>query len=205
VSDTSQGPGWWQASDGKWYSPDQVSADATPGVTAGAALPGGLPLDPNAPVTPGAFLPGPGVPPPGVPPYGAGPVAPAYGAPAYGSPPGMGGYGAPPPAPGYGYPPTAPGYGYVGGTKTNGLAIASMVCSFFFWIYGIPALVAIVLGFVARDQIKKSNGTQTGRGMALTGIIVGIVGIVLGIVLIIVVVAAVHHCDQTGSCANSSN
>ena len=23
VSDTSQGPGWWQASDGKWYSPEQ--------------------------------------------------------------------------------------------------------------------------------------------------------------------------------------
>ena len=26
MSDTSQGPGWWQASDGKWYPPDQVPA-----------------------------------------------------------------------------------------------------------------------------------------------------------------------------------
>jgi hypothetical protein len=25
MSDTSQGPGWWQASDGKWYPPDQAS------------------------------------------------------------------------------------------------------------------------------------------------------------------------------------
>src|SRR4051812_20499156 len=24
VSDTSQGPGWWQASDGKWYPPEQA-------------------------------------------------------------------------------------------------------------------------------------------------------------------------------------
>ncbi len=24
MSDSSQGPGWWQASDGKWYPPDQA-------------------------------------------------------------------------------------------------------------------------------------------------------------------------------------
>ena len=24
MSDTSQGPGWWQASDGKWYPPEQA-------------------------------------------------------------------------------------------------------------------------------------------------------------------------------------
>jgi hypothetical protein len=28
MSDVSQGPGWWQASDGKWYSPEQASASA---------------------------------------------------------------------------------------------------------------------------------------------------------------------------------
>ncbi len=26
MTDTSQGPGWWQASDGKWYPPEQASA-----------------------------------------------------------------------------------------------------------------------------------------------------------------------------------
>lgn len=31
MSDVSQGPGWWQASDGKWYPPDQAAtATATP-------------------------------------------------------------------------------------------------------------------------------------------------------------------------------
>jgi hypothetical protein len=35
VSDTPQGPGWWQASDGKWYPPEQQ-----PG-SGGAATPGG--------------------------------------------------------------------------------------------------------------------------------------------------------------------
>lgn len=42
MSDQSQGPGWWQASDGKWYPPEQSPAPpgATPGATVevGAAL-----------------------------------------------------------------------------------------------------------------------------------------------------------------------
>ena len=28
MSDTSQGPGWWQASDGKWYPPEQAPGAA---------------------------------------------------------------------------------------------------------------------------------------------------------------------------------
>jgi uncharacterized RDD family membrane protein YckC len=37
MSDTSQGPGWWQASDGKWYQPETGSASpAAPGYGAGA-------------------------------------------------------------------------------------------------------------------------------------------------------------------------
>jgi hypothetical protein len=31
MSDTSQGPGWWQASDGKWYPPEQAPGGPTPG------------------------------------------------------------------------------------------------------------------------------------------------------------------------------
>lgn len=32
MSDASQGPGWWQASDGRWYPPDAVSGSATSAV-----------------------------------------------------------------------------------------------------------------------------------------------------------------------------
>lgn len=45
MSDQSQGPGWWQASDGKWYPPEQSPAPNPPGggtpgatVEVGAAL-----------------------------------------------------------------------------------------------------------------------------------------------------------------------
>ena len=30
MSDTSQGPGWWQTSDGKWYPPEQAPGAAAP-------------------------------------------------------------------------------------------------------------------------------------------------------------------------------
>lgn len=38
MSDISQGPGWWQASDGKWYPPEQAPASPPPG-----QAPGGVP------------------------------------------------------------------------------------------------------------------------------------------------------------------
>lgn len=38
MSDAPQGPGWWQASDGRWYPPDQVPGPA-PGPAPGARDP----------------------------------------------------------------------------------------------------------------------------------------------------------------------
>lgn len=43
MSDTSQGPGWWQASDGKWYPPEQA-----PGAAPQPAASGGGRLDVGA-------------------------------------------------------------------------------------------------------------------------------------------------------------
>jgi hypothetical protein len=44
MSDVSQGPGWWQASDGKWYSPEQ--AQNAPPPPAYAAAPAPIPKKP---------------------------------------------------------------------------------------------------------------------------------------------------------------
>jgi len=51
-ADSSQGPGWWQASDGKWYPPEQTPAAAPP-----VPAP---PTAPTAPVAPGPAPTGPG-------------------------------------------------------------------------------------------------------------------------------------------------
>lgn len=135
------------------------------------------PQDPFAP-PPG---PPPGAAPSPAPPPGSPPPLPPPQQPAWGVPPP--GYAAPPP--GYGPP---PGYSPYGPPqrRTNGLAIASMVCGIVGCFYGIPAIVAIVLGFVARNQIKQNP--QEGAGMALAGIILGFVWIALGIAFIVLVV-----------------
>jgi Domain of unknown function (DUF4190) len=78
---------------------------------------------------------------------------------------------APPPSP---PPQPATPYSSAPKTGTNGLAIASLVCGIV-GCFTITAIVAIVLGFVARNQIEQSGGTQQGSGMALAGIILGFV------------------------------
>lgn len=71
--------------------------------------------------------------------------------------------------------------------RTNGLAIASMVLGIV-WLYGIGAVLALIFGYQAKKQIDGSGGRETGRGMAVAGIVLGWVG-VAGIVLLIVLFA----------------
>ena len=109
---------------------------------------------------------------PGQAPYGQ----PQYGQGPYGQPQ----YGYPPP----GNWPTPYGYGYpaAGGTGTNGLATAALICGAGGFIVGVTAPVAIGLGIAALVQIK--NRQQDGKGMAIAGLVLGAV-VTLGWVLLI--------------------
>jgi hypothetical protein len=78
-------------------------------------------------------------------------------------PPGYAGYGA--------GGPSAP-YGQVA-QQTNGLAIAALICGCAGILLFIPGILGIIFGFIARGQIKRSDGQQKGDGMAIAGIIVG--------------------------------
>ena len=84
------------------------------------------------------------------------------------------------------YPPPPPpeqgGYGYVE-PQTNSKAIWALVlgilsiipCGLF---AGIPA---VILGNMAKNDIDASGGQQTGRGMAVSGLVLGIIGIALSV------------------------
>jgi hypothetical protein len=75
--------------------------------------------------------------------------------------------------------------------STNGFAVASMVLGIL-WIYWIGSILAVVFGYIAKRQIDDSNGWQTGRGMAMAGIVLGWVGIgviVIGLAVWIIVAA----------------
>ncbi|MDQ2084978.1 DUF4190 domain-containing protein [Herbivorax sp. ANBcel31] len=76
--------------------------------------------------------------------------------------------------------------------KTNGMAIASMVLGIvgipLFCCSGIgivPAALAVILGFISLNSIKKSGGIEKGKGMAIAGIIMGFIGVGLAIIVII--------------------
>jgi hypothetical protein len=114
-------------------------------------------------------------------PYGQDPyAAPGSGAPQYPS------SGAPqyPPA-GQQYSPYGqPQYAAYGPqTRTNGLAIASLVCSLAGLATCISAPVGIVLGHIAKRQIRETG--EQGEGLATAGLWVGYILTVLGALLFI--------------------
>lgn len=100
-----------------------------------------------------------------------------YGPPQY---PDGGGY------PQYGYPPQPP--------RTNGMAVASMVLSIVgvallcaWGAGGVPAILGVIFGHVARGQIR-AEGTQ-GNGMAVAGLVIGycVIGLALLVILLVVI------------------
>jgi hypothetical protein len=62
-------------------------------------------------------------------------------------------------------------------TRTSVLAISSLVMGLF-WMFGLGSLSAIVLGVMSLRQITRSNGTLTGKRLAIAGMIVGIIGLI---------------------------
>ena len=81
--------------------------------------------------------------------------------------------------------PGAGGQPAAAGPRTSGLAVASLVTGLFFWCFLVPGIVAIVLWHVALEQIDRSGGAVTGRGMGVAGIVLGWIGIgLLGLAVV---------------------
>ena len=121
------GPGWWLASDGRYYPPEQAPANQGP-------------------------------PPPVFTAYAP------YGAPAVQA-------------------------------TTNGLAIASMVLGIL-WLYWIGSILALVFGYIAKGQIDRSAGRQTGRGMAIAGIVLGWIGVAALVLFVVMAIALRDNVDD---------
>ena len=82
-----------------------------------------------------------------------------------------------------------PGYGGpIQTVKTSGLAVASLVLGIL-WLYWVGSVLAVVFGYMAKQQIDQSHGAQTGRGMAIAGIVLGWIGLGLLVIAIIAVAA----------------
>ena len=72
--------------------------------------------------------------------------------------------------------------------RTNGLAIASLACGLAQFAFGpLATIPAIVLGHMARSQIRRTG--EQGAGLALAGLVLGWGAVILGIAVIAVVLA----------------
>ena len=77
-----------------------------------------------------------------------------------------------------------------GGTRpTNSKAIVSLVCGcvgiFACCAMGLPSIVAIVFGHMALGELRSSGEHQSGKEMAIAGLITGYVGVVLILFLMV--------------------
>ncbi|MHB1594817.1 MAG: DUF1707 and DUF4190 domain-containing protein [Streptosporangiaceae bacterium] len=80
----------------------------------------------------------------------------------------------------------------------NGLAVASLacgICQVFAW--GVGPIAAIILGHLARRQIRRTG--QRGAGMALAGLILGYAGLVLTTLVTTAVLVAFVALSAHGS------
>jgi|GEM_PF-5125879 len=69
--------------------------------------------------------------------------------------------------------------------QTNGLATASLVLSLCGLAVGITAPIGLILGIVARSQIKNEPQRYSGEGLALGGIIAGAIITALYVLMIV--------------------
>lgn len=113
--------------------------------------------------------------------------------------PGYPGYPAQPGYPAYG---AAPYYAGPMPRKTNGMAIASLTLSIASWIV-IPligAVLGVIFGHIALGQLRRSDGAEEGRGLAIAGLAVGYVHMVIwllvGLVVVIIVLVATAAAAQ---------
>ncbi|CAN5522440.1 hypothetical protein BH20ACT23_BH20ACT23_13500 [soil metagenome] len=106
--------------------------------------------------------------------------------------------GAPPASYSNSTPQYAGGYPqpvYVVQGKTNGLAIASLVLGIL-WLWWLGSVLALIFGYVGKNQIDRSGGQESGRGMAIAGIVLGWIGV--GTLTVIILLFAVGA-SQSGS------
>jgi Domain of unknown function (DUF4190) len=131
---------------------------------------------------------------PGQGPHGAGPYdqpGPPYGQGPYGQGPyGQGPYGQGP----YVQGPYGPGWQQP--RRTNSLAIAALCCAIGQVVAGpLAGIPAIVIGVMSLGQIRQTG--EDGRGMAITGIVLGIAGVLLAVLVVIFALAVFAHIQSS--------
>jgi type IV pilus assembly protein PilA len=87
--------------------------------------------------------------------------------------------------------------------QSSGKAIASLICGLFAWIFP-AAVAAIILGHVSLSEIGRSAGRLKGRGVAITGLVLGYAGIVFIPFILIIAAIAIPNLLRARQAANEA-
>jgi type II secretory pathway pseudopilin PulG len=91
----------------------------------------------------------------------------------------------------------------VGPPQTSSKAIASLILGIFFFM--IPtAILAIIFGHLSLSDIKKSAGRLRGRGLAITGLVLGYAGIAFIPIILIIAALAIPSLLNAKIAANET-
>ncbi len=73
---------------------------------------------------------------------------------------------------------------------TNGLAIVSLVFGVLGWtlLPFIGMIVAIITGHIALGQVRRSDGAETGEGLAIAGLVLGYLALAVGFIALVMIV-----------------
>lgn len=75
-------------------------------------------------------------------------------------------------------------YGYAP-PKTNTMSVAALISGVLTFVCGVTWPLALVFGYMGRRQVDESQGRETGRGLAVAGIVLGWIGAALTVLTII--------------------
>lgn len=104
------------------------------------------------------------------------------------------------------YPPMPGTYVPAPDAKTDGKAVASLVCGILIFLFGIlTGIPAVILGHISRSKIKKSMGHLKGEGMALAGLILGYMSVALIPFVLIIAAIAIPNLLRARTAANEAS
>lgn len=91
-------------------------------------------------------------------------------------------YNPPPPyTPSSGYGTVGYGSPYSGPVRTSNLAIGSLISGIVGLCCCIGSVVGLILGMMAKKEIRESQGTVEGDGLATAGIVISLISLILGL------------------------
>jgi hypothetical protein len=98
-------------------------------------------------------------------------------------------------------PPPAPAAPWQDSAKTNGTSIFALIASLsgFVCFLGVGGALGIILGLIARSEISRAEGRETGRGLSTAAIALGLLNVCLTVIGVAVGITYLAGAEATST------